>query len=283
MLSVGTFDEGSFDTCDWWVKSPFVFGPCRWLHPRSANTSDPSKFFSSNGFFVLILKAHLQFDEGLQETILTCCLIDRRTDKEMRSTSCVIWVDSRQWKLDSEKAKLLSVAEDECSISDFFQTFSSPMSIFWLPRPVIYNKNMSDEERLARRQASRCPWMWFRWLQRKVKMWRSWRCDPKPLKNHGVFFFWNFLWNPRFFWRFSTKIQKKTHIIFWILQNSKNNPRVFQNSKKNSNLPKYLWNFGKVELEQQKQEMFHLITDMCSIVSKNSGTPKWMVYKGKPY
>ena len=42
----------------------------RWLHPRSANTSDPSKFFSSNGFF-LTLRAHVQFDEELQETILT--------------------------------------------------------------------------------------------------------------------------------------------------------------------------------------------------------------------
>ena len=148
-------------TFDRWIRYREKRLSWRWLHPRSANTSDPSKSFSSNGFF-FTLRAHVQFDEELQETILTYKLIDR----EMCSTSCVVWVDSCQWKLNSEKAKFAFCGRRWMCYFGLFHhhvTHACFLGRSCTIRIWATKNGWPD---------GRCPWMWSDDGCNSVKPWR---------------------------------------------------------------------------------------------------------------
>lgn len=108
----------------------------------------------------------------------------------------------------------------------YVRLFHHPCHSCLFPRPVIYNKNMSDEERLARRQVPMGVVRW--WLQLSN--------DVKNMVFFGIYY--EILGCFEVFYRYQNW-KKNTFFL--------NSPRVFQNSKNFINLPEYLWNFGKLE------------------------------------
>lgn len=57
MLSVGTFDEGTFDTCDRWVIFFLSLAAS-----KVCKHQWPLQVFQQQWIFFLTLRAHLQFD-----------------------------------------------------------------------------------------------------------------------------------------------------------------------------------------------------------------------------